>query len=233
MLGAWKECDGDLAGGDQVFELDLQMIPVRDILLSALEDNSSGHSDSEVRELCLRLLMRIAMLTKNAETLLIASYLQKKLKIDVTHELKPFLGESEQFEKPEKELNEEEFNVQSSVLVESTAMLDSEDVTLQMTMSYDAFATDKDFFYNYSELRGITRAIKGRNGNWKSISAVNSDLKGLKGVSMVIHDGKLLLRHSGLTDEPFIILDKDTLKPAEAGATKFKHPEDESEEAKL
>ena len=53
----------------------------------------------------------MGMLTKNAETLLMVSYLQKKLKIDVTHELKPFLEEAEHFEEPEKEIVADEFNL--------------------------------------------------------------------------------------------------------------------------
>lgn len=64
-----------------------------------------------------------------------------------------------------------------------------------MTMSYDAFASDKDYFYNYSELRGLTKAEKGRNGNWKKIVMVNQDCKNLKGVSLLSFKNMLLLRH--------------------------------------
>ena len=49
---------------------------------------------------------------------------------------------------------------------------------------------------------------------------------------MVMHDGRLLVRHAGLKDQPFIVYDKDTLKPAE-NAPKYKHTEDEGDEAKL
>ena len=232
MLGAWKECDSDLDSSDKIFELDMQMMPVRQILIKALEDDVSGHSDTEVRELSLRLLTRIGMLTKNSETLLMVSYLQKKLQIDITHELKPFLDEAERFDQPEKDIVESDFNMQMLTLKNEVELLDSEDVSDQITMSYDAFTADKDFFYNYSELRGLTRAVKGSAGQWKRIDAINADCKGLKGVSMVMHDGKLLVRHSGLKDEPFTIFDKNTLKPAE-NATKFKHKEDESAKAKL
>ena len=100
-------------------------------------------------------------------------------------------------------------------------------------MSYDAFASEKDYFYNYSELRGLSRAVKGPMGNWKRIDAINSELKGLKGVSMVIHNEKLLVRHRDLpNDTPFVVFDKETLKPAEGeAAIKFKHSEEE--DAKL
>lgn len=96
-------------------------------------------------------------------------------------------------------------------------------------MSYDAFAADKDFFYNYSELRGLTRAVKGPLGNWKNVDAINTECKGLKGVSMVMHNGKLLVRHDGIKDVPFAVYDKQTLKPVELDDSKFKLPEGDDE----
>ena len=87
MLGAWRDTDTLDPEGSNQFEVDMQLLPVREILVKALEDDASGASDEEVRKLCLRLLTRIAMLTKNPETLLMAGYLQKKLSIDITHEL--------------------------------------------------------------------------------------------------------------------------------------------------
>ena len=101
--------------------------------------------------------------------------------------------------------------LQISSLKDKVAYLDSEDLTTQITLSYDAFAADKNSFYNYSELRGLTRAEKGPLGNWRRVDSINTDCKGLRGVSMVVHDGKLLVRHSGIKDQPFIIFDKDTL----------------------
>ena len=58
--------------------MDVQLMSVRKIAMNALEDSESGKADQEVRELCMRLIARMAMLTKNPETLLIAGYLQKK-----------------------------------------------------------------------------------------------------------------------------------------------------------
>ena len=87
----------------------MQLLPVREILISTIEDETSGKSDAEVRTLCLRLMTRMAMLTKNPETLLIAAYYQKKLALDITHELAPILSEAEVFEKPEKEIKAEDF----------------------------------------------------------------------------------------------------------------------------
>ena len=105
----------DFADGDEeVFMLDMQLLSVRDILMRTLEDDVSGKSDSEVRELSLRLMARMGVLTKNSETLLMASFLQKKLQINITAELKPLFDEPERFIKPESELNEEQFKLHSS-----------------------------------------------------------------------------------------------------------------------
>ena len=116
MLGAWKDADSLADGDEEVFMLDMQLLSVRDILIRTLEDDASGKSDAEVRELCLRLLTRMGVLTKNSETLLMASYLQKKLKINITPELKPLFDEAERFVKPEKEFNDEEFKLNFSKL---------------------------------------------------------------------------------------------------------------------
>ena len=87
MLGAWKTADTLKFDEAKQFDVDAQMLSVREILVKVLEDDASGKSDEEVRTLSLRLLTRIGILTKNPETLLMAGYFQKKLQLDVTHEL--------------------------------------------------------------------------------------------------------------------------------------------------
>ena len=69
------------------------------------------------------------MLTKNPETLLMASHLQKKHQVDITHELKPFLGEAERFEKPDKDINADDFGMQISTIKERVPLLESEDMS--------------------------------------------------------------------------------------------------------
>ena len=50
---------------------------------------------------------------------------------------------------------------------------------------------------------------------------------------MVIHNGKLLVRHAGLKDQPFVVYDKDSLKPIEeTSESKFKHSDDDDEKLK-
>lgn len=144
------------------------------------------------------------------------------------------MSEAERFEKPEPEIKAEDYVLKVSTLKEEVRLLDSDDISNQMVLSYDAFTADKDFFYNYSELRGLTRAVKGPLGNWKQIDKINEECKGLKGVSMVIHEGKLLVRHEGIKDHPFVIYDKDTLKPLDEApdAPKYHHPDGDDEKLK-
>ena len=43
MLGSWHTCDS--LESDKVFEMDMQMLSVRDIAMRALEDSESGKAD--------------------------------------------------------------------------------------------------------------------------------------------------------------------------------------------
>lgn len=56
---------------------DLQVIPLRHILTEAIEAESlkaEDSKDTEMQEIALRLLTKLAMITNNPETLLIVSY---------------------------------------------------------------------------------------------------------------------------------------------------------------
>ena len=161
---------GDMSGQDEeklknqrkVFELDRTLMQVTYVLIDALEEENSESIDDEVHTLAVRLLTKIAVLTKNAECFLMVSYYLQKFQVDVTHELKPLLSEAEHFTKPEVEVSRDELDpLHMTMLREKCAMLDSDDLTCQISLSYDAFATDKNFFYNYCEFRGLTKAQKG------------------------------------------------------------------------
>ena len=52
---------------------------LREILLEALAEEDGQCADREVKTLSLRLLTRVGIMTKNPETLLMVSSLQKKL----------------------------------------------------------------------------------------------------------------------------------------------------------
>ena len=81
-------------------------------------------------------------------------------------------------------------------------------------MSHDAWAVDETHIYNYSEERGLTRAIQDSQGSWERVVSANRDMLGLKSVAMVCVNGRLLMRHSGLTDRPVVVIDCDTLLEA-------------------
>lgn len=162
--------------------------------------------------------------------------------MDITHELELLLDEEERFLKPEKEIKYEiqgprececctpptkkSCPFKETILKDRVFYLDEslEDISTQMTLSHDAFTAEKDYFYNYSELRGFTRALRGPSGEWKKVVKVNDECKGLKCVSMVIHKGDLLVRHAGLEGQPFVCYDKETLRPKTDGP-KFKFPD--------
>ncbi len=62
------------------------MMSVREVLITALEDDSELSTDA-IKSACARLLTQIGVLTKNSETLLMAAKWAKKLKIDIQCEL--------------------------------------------------------------------------------------------------------------------------------------------------
>ena len=86
---------------------DVHMLSLRAVLLDAIQDSESGFSDQEIKMLALRLLAIIGVRNRNPETLLMVSYWQKELGVDVTHELDHLLKEDERFLKPEKEIKYE------------------------------------------------------------------------------------------------------------------------------
>lgn len=52
----------------------MHMLPLRTVLLDAIQDTESGHSDAEIKMLALRVLAIIGVRNRNPETLLIVSY---------------------------------------------------------------------------------------------------------------------------------------------------------------
>ena len=57
----------------------MNFLSVIEVLVSALSEPASDKFDLEIYTLALRLLTRIAVLTKNPECFLIVCYFQKKL----------------------------------------------------------------------------------------------------------------------------------------------------------
>ena len=70
----------------------------------------------------------------------------------------------------------------------------------QMSMSHDAWACDATSIYNYNDARGLVRASMDKQGKWERVTRTNRTILGLKSVSLVCVDGRLLMRHSGLVE---------------------------------
>ena len=79
-------------------------------------------------------------------------------------------------------------------------------------MSHDAWALDETHIYNYNDSRGLVRATMSKQGKWERVIATNKNILGLKSVSLVCVGGRLLMRHCGLTEQPFIAFDCETLE---------------------
>ena len=62
----------------KVFELDLTLMQVTYVLIDALEERNSESIDDEVHTLAVRLLAKIAVLSKNPECFLMVSYYMRK-----------------------------------------------------------------------------------------------------------------------------------------------------------
>ena len=79
------------------FNDDLAHKNLRSVLLTSIECPAS---DAELRQLCVKLLLRIGLIRGSGEDLLHAALLQSKYKIDLTEELEYFCKQSEVFKKP-------------------------------------------------------------------------------------------------------------------------------------
>lgn len=80
---------------------------------------------------------------------------------------------------------------------------------------WDQAATDGTKWYIYSDTRGISRGAKGpKTGTWTSESVYTDD-KCWNEMTMLCHDGCLLVRHSDAADVPFQVFSKETLKPSD------------------
>ncbi len=69
------------------FKEDLANQKLRQVLLQAVE---SDQADTEIRELAVKLLLRIGLIRASGEDLLRAALLQSKYKINITNELQYF-----------------------------------------------------------------------------------------------------------------------------------------------
>jgi hypothetical protein len=78
--------------------------------------------------------------------------------------------------------------------------MDTSATNYQILYNWDSIVADEKHYYLYNETRGLSKAIKGRRGVLKKVVMENESLKGMQSVSMLMHQGKLLIRHAGLKD---------------------------------
>ena len=183
--------------------------PMRSFLVSVLDDPKSDH---ENRVIAIRLLLRLGSAYESVEMIASAALYTLKHGIDVSKELETWCALPEVYTHSDCENTDSlEFEVPDLFQLTKKVEFGSDPSVSQMMLTYDAWALDEKHIYNYNESRGLTKALQGNDGIWESIVATNTDLTGLKGVSMVFVGDKLLVRHKGCTERPFVFYDRTTL----------------------
>ena len=84
----------------------------------------SEQADTEIRELAVKLLLRIGLVRASGEDLLRAALLQSKYKINITNELKYFCTQSEVFKDPLAVGSGEGFDLHSHITCQSRVSFD-------------------------------------------------------------------------------------------------------------
>lgn len=75
----------------------------------------------------------------------------------------------------------------------------------------DKMVCDINVFYTFASSRGLSRGDKNPSSGELSHSHINTELKSLEGVTLLIHRQKLYLRHKGAPDVPFVRVDTGSL----------------------
>ena len=138
----------------EAFKQDLVNQKLRDALLALIDSNPS---DTELKGLCVRLLLRIGLITANGENLLRAAILQKTYKIDLTDELEFFCKQSEIFKKPLGEGSGSGFECEDQTTIQSRVSFDRGSDRATET---DQLCTDGHKWFIWSDQRGLTRGHK-------------------------------------------------------------------------
>ena len=88
-------------------------------------------------------------------------------------------------------------------------------------------ACNGDFYFTYCDERGLTKAVRNKETRKWEFSKINDRVKELKNVNLVVHQGKLFMRHSKIessivpvnlddmtlqTTEPVSLADEETKK---------------------
>ena len=80
------------------------------------------------------------------------------------------------------------------------------------TNTDDEWFTDGQYHYNYSGQRGLWKGARNHEGKWIGASKVNPNTE-KKEVSLLVHQGRLFVRHADWPDMPFQEYDPEILEP--------------------
>ena len=89
-------------------QIDLLLKRIRTIILSVIRSNELREENLKAK--CVELLMRMGCVSANPEDLILAAQFQFEFKIDISRHLDFFLKQSEVFEEPKLEDEDDEEN---------------------------------------------------------------------------------------------------------------------------
>ncbi len=148
----------------EAFKQDLGNQKLRDALLALID---CKNYDKDLKGLCIRLLLRIGLISANGENLLRAAILQKKYNIDLTDELEFFCKQSEVFKKPLGEGSGSGFECTEQSTIQSRVSFDRGSDRATET---DQLCTDGHKWFIWSDQRGLSKGSKTpKEGNWSCV----------------------------------------------------------------
>ena len=203
-------------------QLDLLLKRIRQVIQGIIE---SSESPKDIKTKCVELLTRIGIIAGNPEDLILAAHYQFIHKIDISKHLGFFVKKSisEIFKEPLSAVNQEIKLQEAKKRISGRVSYGNkrEDRHNESTK----FACDGTYFYSFDKGKGLSRALKTPVGDWE-IEQFNesAEIKDLDCVSFLTHKGELYIRHSGLTEEPFKLINKATLT-FDSNAPVIKAPE--------
>ena len=195
---------------------DLRFKKWRQVLIKAINNEKA---DSELKTICIKLLCRIGLVRASAEDLILACQFQKEHKVDLTNDIQFFFKSSEVL-KVEDPLKNEKIELKKGDEENMQDKIDFADYG-HATNANDEWCTNGHFHYNYSEVRGLWKGARNHEGKWIGAAKVNPSTE-KKEVSLLMHQGRLLIRHAAWPDMPFQEYDPEILEPL-AEQPKFKN----------
>ena len=158
---------------------------MRDFLVNLLEDSNS---DDETLRLALRMLLKLGQALQDPEILANAAYFVLMQKDDVSKEIEHFCQKDSEVytfkasemdtdmtfrDDSEHQISQLKDNIDWTFKSQFPEFEDEQEPVSQITMTHDAFASDKDHIYNYNSVRGLSKISISAKGEWKEVVCVN------------------------------------------------------------